>query len=59
MGACPVDERGRGAGGATGGEHVVHDQHSFPRREGVLMELSFLNGREAIPDLEVRSLLVV
>src|SRR5580658_4326244 len=25
----------------------------------VLMELSFLNGREAIPDLEVRSLLVV
>jgi adenine phosphoribosyltransferase len=49
---------------ATGG--TARATASLVRRAGanvvgvaVLMELSFLKGREAIPDLEVRSLLVV
>jgi len=49
---------------ATGG--TARATASLVRRAGahvvgvaVLMELSFLNGREAIPDLELRSLLVV
>ena len=49
---------------ATGG--TARATASLVRRAGahvvgvaVLMELSFLNGREAIPGLELRSLLVV
>jgi adenine phosphoribosyltransferase len=49
---------------ATGGTarataSLVHRAGARVVGVAVLMELSFLNGREAIPDLEVRSLLVV
>ena len=49
---------------ATGGTarataSLVHRAGAHVVGVAVLMELSFLKGREAIPDLEVRSLLVV
>jgi adenine phosphoribosyltransferase len=49
---------------ATGGTarataSLVHRAGAHVVGVAVLMELSFLHGREAIPDLEVRSLLVV
>ena len=49
---------------ATGGTarataSLVHRTGAHVVGVAVLMELSFLKGREAIPDLEVRSLLVV
>jgi adenine phosphoribosyltransferase len=49
---------------ATGGTarataSLIHQAGAQVVGVAVLMELSFLKGREAIPDLEVRSLLVV
>jgi len=49
---------------ATGGTarataSLIHQARAEVVGVAVLMELSFLKGREAIPDLEVRSLLVV
>jgi len=49
---------------ATGGTarataSLIHQAGAEVVGVAVLMELSFLKGREAIPDLEVRSLLVV